>query len=448
MKRILTTITASLALALAGPYAHAQAPGASATLFQNANIFDGKNEPLATDMDVLVEGNKIAKIAKTIEAPDGAKIIDAKGRTLMPGLSDCHWHTLQAAVTNIDLFTKDPNYNTLQVAFGAERVLMNGFTTVRDMGGNIFGVKQMIDEGRLPGPRILPSGAFLTPTSGHAEMRFPNVLIREEGRPLIDQEILGNTAIADGVPAVLKRTRENLMRGASQLKVMAGGGVSSLSDPMDGAQFTRAELEAIVEEAGNWNTYVTVHAYTAKAVQHALKAGVRSIEHGHMIDEETAKMIADAGARVCMQPFQDDQDRIPFPKGSFSNYKYELLLAGVDTAFKLAKKNNIKIGFGTDMQNNPTLIDRQAAQIPKLTRWFTPFEALRIATSGNQEFFRLSGARHPYQEGPLGVVQEGAYADLLLVEGNPLENIEVIADPKANFKIIMKDGKIYKNTLQ
>ena len=140
MKRILTTITASLVLALAGPYAHAQAPGASATLFQNANIFDGKNEPLATDMDVLVEGNKIAKIAKTIEAPDGAKIIDAKGRTLMPGLSDCHWHTLQAAVTNIDLFTKDPNYNTLQVAFGAERVLMNGFTTVRDMGGNIFGV--------------------------------------------------------------------------------------------------------------------------------------------------------------------------------------------------------------------------------------------------------------------------------------------------------------------
>lgn len=441
------TLTASV-FALSASLAMAQDDAKETQiLFENVRVFDGTGSELSAPTNVLVTGNMIGAIGPDVTADADATVITGDGRTLMPGLSDCHWHTLQAAVTNIDLFTKDPNYNTLQVAFGAERVLMNGFTTVRDMGGNIFGVKQMIDEGRLPGPRILPSGAFLTPTSGHAEMRFPNVLIREEGRSLIDQEILGNTAIADGVPAVLKRTRENLMRGASQIKVMAGGGVSSLSDPLDGAQFTQAELEAIVEEAGNWNTYATVHAYTAKAVQHALKAGVRSIEHGHMIDEETAKMIADLGARVCMQPFQDDQDRIPFPEGSFNNYKYELLLAGVDTAFKLAKKYELKIGFGTDMQNNPALIDRQAAQIPKLTRWFTPVEALQISTSGNQEFFRMSGPRHPYQDGPLGVVEEGAYADLLLVDGDPLANIDLIADPKTNFKIIMKDGVIYKNTL-
>lgn len=441
------TLTASV-FALSASLAMAQDDAKETQiLFENVRVFDGTGSELSAPTNVLVTGNMIGAIGPDVTADADATVITGDGRTLMPGLSDCHWHTLQAAVTNIDLFTKDPNYNTLQVAFGAERVLMNGFTTVRDMGGNIFGVKQMIDEGRLPGPRILPSGAFLTPTSGHAEMRFPNVLIREEGRSLIDQEILGNTAIADGVPAVLKRTRENLMRGASQIKVMAGGGVSSLSDPLDGAQFTQAELEAIVEEAGNWNTYATVHAYTAKAVQHALKAGVRSIEHGHMIDEETAKMIADLGARVCMQPFQDDQDRIPFPEGSFNNYKYELLLAGVDTAFKLAKKYELKIGFGTDMQNNPALIDRQAAQIPKLTRWFTPAEALQISTSGNQEFFRMSGPRHPYQDGPLGVVEEDAYADLLLVDGDPLANIDLIADPKTNFKIIMKDGVIYKNTL-
>ncbi len=210
MKVRVLALAVALTCATAG-WKPATAQEKPVTIIQNARIFDGENEALVTGMDVLVEGKLIKSIAAGISAPDGATVIDAGNRVLMPGLSDCHWHTLQAAVTNVDLFTKDPNYNTLQVAFGAERVLMNGFTTVRDMGGNIFGVKQMIDEGRLPGPRILPSGAFLTPTSGHAEMRFPNVLIREEGRPLIDQEILGNTAIADGVPAVLRRTRENLM---------------------------------------------------------------------------------------------------------------------------------------------------------------------------------------------------------------------------------------------
>ena len=440
----MTLIAIAIAFSTSSAVAQDEAKEAQ-TLFENVRVFDGTGSKLSDPTNVLVTGNMIDAIGPDVTAGGDANIIAGDGRTLMPGLSDCHWHTFQGAVTNVNMLTKDPNYNVVETTFGAERVLMNGFTTVRDMGGNIFGVKQMIDEGRLPGPRILPSGAFLTPTSGHAEMRFPNVLIREEARPAIDQEILGNTAIVDGVPAVLKRSRENLMRGASQLKVMAGGGVSSLSDPMDGAQFTQAELRAVVEEARNWNTYVTVHAYTSKAVQHALEAGVTSIEHGQMMDEETAKMVAKAGAWMCMQPFGDDEDRIPFPEGSFSEYKYNLLLGGVDTAFNLVKKYKIKIGFGTDLQNNPALIDRQAAQIPKLTRWFTPAEALRIATSDNQELFRMAGPRHPYQEGPLGVVKAGAYADLLLVDGDPLANIDLIADPHNNFDVIMKDGVIYKN---
>lgn len=447
MKR-LTRALAVAVIAISTPALAQQPEPKPKTLFTNVNVFDGVNDMRIMNANVLVEGNLIRQVSTAKIDALGATVIDGGGRTLMPGLSDCHWHTLQSAVTNINLFTKDNNYNTIEVAFGAERVLMQGFTTVRDMGGNIFGVKQMIDEGRLPGPRILPSGAFLTQTSGHAEMRLPNVLPRPEGRSLIDQEILGNTAIADGVPAVRRRARENLMRGASQLKVMAGGGVASLSDPLDVAQFSQDELEALVEEASNWNTYITVHAYTPKAIQHALKAGVRSIEHGQMMDEETAQMIAEADAWVCMQPFRDDQDRIPFPEGSFNNYKYNLLLAGVDNAYKLAKQYGIKIGFGTDIQNNPALIDRQAAQIPKLTRWFTPAEALRMATSVNQELFRMSGPRHPYQEGPLGVIKEGAYADMILVNGNPLENLDLVANPDKNFAIIMKGGKIYKNTVK
>lgn len=416
-------------------------------MFTNVNVFDGEHETLIENTNVVVTGNMITAVSTEPLAVAGGQVIDGGGRTLMPGLSDCHWHSLQIAVNNIELLTQDPNYNMLKVALEQEHILMQGITTVRDLGGNIFGVKKMIDEGRIPGPRILPSGAYITPTSGHAEMRLPNVLIREEARPAIDQEILGNTAIVDGVPAVLKRTRENLMRGASQIKIMAGGGVSSFSDPLDGAQFTQDELKAIVEETDNWNTYVTVHAYTAKAVQHAIKAGIKSIEHGQMMDKETAKMVAKAGAWMCMQPFQDDEDRIPL-KGEFVNRKYDMLLSGVDKAYKLAKQYKIKVGFGTDMQQNPAMIDRWGAQLVKLTNWYSSPEALKMATSVNQELFRMAGPRHPYQEGPLGVVKEGAYADLLLVDGNPLEDISLVTDPNKNFLIIMKDGKIYKNTLK
>jgi imidazolonepropionase-like amidohydrolase len=447
--RVMTGVSCLLLmLAAATPTTAQDAEPVSSVLFTNANVFDGQNEELANGMSVLVEGNMITRIAPSIPAPAGATVIDGGGRTLMPGLSDCHWHILQSNIVNTDMLTNDIQYITLAMALGAERVLMNGVTTVRDMGGPVFGLKQMIDEGRMPGPRILPSGAFISQTSGHADFRFPTVAPRAEGRELTDPEMLGYTAIADGVDAVRRRARENLMRGASQLKVMAGGGVATFSDPLDVAQYSVDELKAAVEEASNWNTYVTVHAYSAKAVQHALSAGIRSIEHGQMMDEETAQMIKEADAWVCMQPFLKDQDAIPLEPGSFSAFKYDLLLAGVDQAYGFAKQYDLNVGFGTDTQNNPAAIDRQTAQIPKLTNWYTPFEALKMATSGNQELFRMSDQRHPYQEGPLGVIEEGAYADILLVNGNPLENIDLLADPQANFDIIMKDGVIYKNTVR
>jgi imidazolonepropionase-like amidohydrolase len=446
MKLLSTAAVALAAATIAAPLLAQDDP--ARTLFTNVHVFDGVNEARIENANVLIEGNLIKTVSTDAISAEGATVIDGGGRTLMPGLSDCHWHILQSNIVNTDLLTKDFQYITLAMALGAERVLMNGVTTVRDMGGPVFGLKQMIDEGRMPGPRIFPSGAFISQTSGHADFRFPNVVARAEGRELIDPEILGYTSIADGVDAVRRRARENLMKGASQLKVMAGGGVATFSDPLDVAQYSVDELKAAVEEASNWNTYVTVHAYTAKAVQHALSAGIRSIEHGQMMDEETAQMIKEADTWVCMQPFLKDEDAIPLEPGSFSAQKYDLLLAGVDQAYKFAKQYDLKVGFGTDTQNNPAAIDRQTAQIPKLTNWYTPFEALRMATSGNQELFRMSGPRHPYQEGPLGVIAEGAYADILLVDGNPLENINLLDDPHENFDIIMKDGVIYKNALE
>lgn len=255
MKQVVRLLAAMiLVLALVVPAMAADKEPVVKILFTNVNVFDGEHEKLINNANVLVEGNLIKQVSTKAISADGATVIDGGGRTLMPGLSDGHWHILQSNIANIDMIMKDPQYITIAMALGVERVLMNGVTTVRDMGGDVFGIKQMIDEGRIPGPRILPSGAFLTQTSGHADFRFPNIVRRAEGRELIDPEIVGYTIVADGVAAVRQRARENLMKGASQLKVMAGGGVASFSDPLDVAQYSQEELQAIVEEADNWNT--------------------------------------------------------------------------------------------------------------------------------------------------------------------------------------------------
>jgi len=451
MKRLLNIATRmAMATALVGGSVAAQVaapPESQRTLITNTRIFDGTSPTLSGPMSVLVEGNTIARIAASIPAPAGATVIDAAGRTLMPGLTDCHWHTIQANLSNAEALSSDLDYITLAAAVGAEKTLMRGFTTIRDVGGPVFGLKKMIDAGVYKGPRIYPSGAYITQTSGHADFRSPLEVPRPYVRDLTPQEQMGIMVVADGVPQVTQRVRENLMKGASQIKVLAGGGVASPSDPLDVAQYTQEELKAAVEVADTWNTYVMVHAYTAKAVQNALRAGVRSIEHGQLIDEDTAKMIKRADAWVCMQPFLDDEDAIPFPPGSFSAMKYQQLLSGTDNAYNLAKEYDLNLAFGTDTQNDPQLADRQGAQLAKLIRWYEPWEVLRMATSVNHQLFKLSGPRDPYP-GKNGVVEEGALADLLLVDGNPLENINLIADPEKNFVVIMKDGKIYKNTVQ
>ncbi|MDK3075566.1 amidohydrolase family protein [Sedimentitalea sp. JM2-8] len=436
----------ALALAVASSAVTAQ-EGTAPILFTNAHIFDGTSPDLSGPMSVLIEGNTISSIAAEITAPEGATVIDAGGDTLMPGLTDCHWHTMQANTTNALFLTQDLDYIALEAAVGAEKVLMRGFTTLRDMGGPVFGLKKLIDNGTYVGPRIYPSGSYISQTSGHADFRSMLEVPRDYARDLTAQEQRGMLIIADGKAQVMQRARENLMKGAVQLKAMAGGGVASPSDPLDVAQFTQEELHAIVEVAENWNTYVSVHAYSAKAVQHALAAGVKSIEHGLMIDEETAQMVEEADAWICMQPILNDEDAIPMPDGSFEQQKFFQLTDAVPTAYELAKQYDLKVGFGTDTQNWPELQDRQGAQLAKLTRWFEPWEVLRMATSQNYEMFKMVGPRDPYP-GKNGVIEEGALADILLVDGNPLEDINLIADPEANFVVIMKDGVIYKNTLE
>jgi imidazolonepropionase-like amidohydrolase len=287
---------------------------------------------------------------------------------------------------------------------------------------------------------------MLTVTGGHGDFRQLSDLPRIVGGTLSRMEQIGGSMVVDSPDEVRLRTREQLMQGASQIKLTAGGGVASPFSPLDVSTFTLEELRAAVEAADNWGTYVAVHAYTPAAIQQSIEAGVKCIEHGHLMDEATARLMAEKGIWLSTQPFLEDEDMIPLPAGSSEQAKQMEVINGTDKVYALAKKYKIKTAFGTDTLFSKALADRQGAQLAKLVRWYTPAEALTMATSTNGELLQLSGPRNPYP-GMLGVVQEKALADLLLVEGNPLENINLIADPARNFKVIMKDGRIYKNTL-
>jgi len=419
---------------------------AQVTLIKNANVFDGKNEQLQTVVDVLIDGNLIKKIGKGIEAPKDAEEINAKGSTLMPGLIDVHWHSTLANLPQAELLSSDIGFITIAAALGAEKTLMRGFTTVRDAGGNTFSLKKATDRGMVNGPRIYPSGAPISQTSGHFDYRGPYDVPANPTDPLTYLERTGMIMVADGPDEVIKRVREQLRLGATQIKLAAGGGVASSYDPIDVAEYTYEEMKAAVDVAKTWNTYVMVHVFTDEGAQTALKAGVISIEHGNLMSDETFKMMANKGAWLSMQPIFNDEDAIPFPKGSPNQAKFERVADGTARGIELAKKYGVKIAFGTDVLFDPELAAKQGKLLTKLKNWFTPYEILKMCTSTNGELVKMCGPRDPYP-GELGVVKEGALADLILVNGNPLENLDLVADPDKNFVVIIKDGKIYKNTV-
>ena len=430
---------------------HSETARPAAIVFENVQVFDGLANQLSAPSNVLVVGNKIQTISTQpgpISVNGQVTRINGSGRVLMPGLIDAHTHLFMETITETDLMaaTTSPESLFRRAQENATAMLMRGFTSERDMAGPVFELKRAIDQGAVVGPRIWPSGAMISQTSGHGDFRDLSELPRTPTSDLSLAEQFGVGAIADGVDEVLRRTREQLMRGSSQIKLAAGGGVASDHDPLDVSQYTEAELRAAVEAAEDWNTYVAVHAYTPRSIQKAIRAGVKSIEHGQLIDEATARMIAENDVWLSMQPFLDDEDANPYPEGSENRANQLIVAAGTDNAYNLAKKYTIKTAWGTDTLFNPEGAPRQGAKLAKMVRWYTPAEVLRMATSTNATLLALSGPRNPYP-GKLGVVEAGALADLLLVNGNPLENIRLIEDPEKNFLVIMKDGVIYKNLL-
>ena len=444
---IARSIVVVLVWGLSAPL-NSQVPQPATTVFQNVRIFDGKGSQLSGPSHVLVRENKIERISSMpIAAPPGGDttLIDGGGRTMMPGLIDAHWHTMLVRPTPAALMAADPGYMSLVGGAEATDTLMRGFTTVRDLGGPAFGLKRAIDEGLVAGPRIFPSGAMITVTSGHGDFRQLFELPRVLGGPPARMEVLGGSTVADSPDEVRVRVREQLMLGATQIKLTAGGGVASPHSPLDVSTFTEPELRAAVEAAENWGTYVTVHAYTPAAIQRAIASGVTCIEHGQLIDASTARLMAERGIWLSLQLFPKEMGDA-FPPGSEEWNKFQEVYAATETAYGLAKKYKLKTAFGTDILFSQPLAQLQGALLARLARWYTPAETLVMATGTNAQLLAMSGKRNPYP-GKLGVVEEGALADILLVDGNPIGDITLIENPVKNFVLIMKDGKIYKNTL-
>lgn len=416
------------------------------TLFTNVQIFDGVNEERMAG-NVLVEGNLIKRVsAEAINAP-GATVIDGGGGTLMPGRIDMHSHLsiMEGMLEGRDAFD--------QMAMGAmtgnvmRSYLDQGFTTTMDLGGNMLGVAKAVNLGRIPGPRIFPSGGFLSQTGGHGDTGRFNDELGETNR----LEAVDFSHIVNGRAEVLKAARHNFRAGATQIKIMGGGGVASEFDPLHMVQFTLEEMQAAVQIAKDYGSFVTVHAYHDLSVNRAIDAGVRLIQHNFLVSEKTIRRMKREDIALSLQGWValvqfGNADEITFfspdqkAKGTAVN-------KGAAQMIEWAREHELLIVTGGDMfgANNAPM---QAENLTILeTVGFTPYEILKTATSNAAIVLGWTGEMNPYKYGSLGVIEAGGYADMILVDGNPLADISLLRDYTNNFKVIMKDGMIWKNTL-
>jgi imidazolonepropionase-like amidohydrolase len=346
---------------------------AKQVLINNVQIFNGKDEKLITG-NVLIINNLISKISAApipTNKSGETKIIDGKGKFLMPGLIDIHMHESLSSSTLHQMQNGEVGAAFIRAGVEAGNILQRGFTAFRDLGGPIFGVKKAIDDGSIPGPRIWPSGPMISQTAGHGDFRGINQRPVSLGGSLDHSENIDACLIADGKDAVLVAVRETLKRGASQIKLCAGGGISSSFDPIDVSQYTEDEIHAAVEAAADWGTYVTVHAFTARAVNKAIAAGVKCIEHGQLLDDATMKLMGEKGIWLSIQAL--DQEGRPDFNEEQKQQRLEVA-NGADAVIKMAKKYNVKMAWGTDVFFNPPVNKDQNKYIAKMSNWFTNYE--------------------------------------------------------------------------
>jgi imidazolonepropionase-like amidohydrolase len=431
----------------------------SRVLFNNVNVFDGKNNKLHPKMNVLVEGNVIASISQAKIPSQDAQVINGDGRTLMPGLIDNHVHLMLNGGGLLDI---EANQTWEDIAIGgvamAKLYLEEGFTTVRDMGGANAGLNRAISEGLIVGPRIYPSGAFIGGRGGHADF----ALFSSQPGQETQMSMLNISREANGADAVLAVARNNFRQGASQLKIMQTGGVASLFDPWQLSGMTPDEIKAAVQIANDYQSYVGAHSYSKKAIMLALDLGVKTIEHGFMFDGEVHKKMKEKGAYITtnMTAFSPLLAEIGALSDPRNQHKLKTAQAAFGDYIENVKKYRPKRGHQTDCVGNAVICQKQIAYEKHLNGdFFGNHRALVSMTSVGGEIAALSGpVVNPYPDTRLGVIEEGATADILLVDGNPLDDLSVIGasekwfdaparDGVETIRVIMKDGAIYKNTL-
>jgi imidazolonepropionase-like amidohydrolase len=433
---------------LTGP-AVAQDEEPSRLLITNVSVWDGTAQSV-TPADVLIVGDKIEQVGEGLSST-GATVIDGRGGTLIPGLIDTHQHIMLAAGGPNDFRNKyDPYMNAYQSSNAAELTLLRGFTTIRDLMGPSVSLQKAIDQGLVVGPRIYSSMAAISATSGHADFRnyndfHPNM----QGAGFSDAWLaaLGWAFLADGPAEVRRATRESLRMGATQIKVMAGGGVASVYDPLESVGYSLEEFRAAVDAAADYDTYVGIHAYNDESVRRAIEAGVLDCVHCHLINEETVIMMKEAG--MWMGSLSKPPGLLDVPWFTEENLrKARQMLAGYDQVMGWAKKHDLKIAFGTDAAGSLAMMESQLLEFEQRSAFFTPLEMLVQATSNSAELLAMSNSRNPYKAAPLGVIEAGAWADMLIYDGNPLEDIGLVVAHRQHLKVVIKNGDVYKNTLE
>jgi imidazolonepropionase-like amidohydrolase len=446
MVSILLTI-AALVVVMVMPQAQAQEKKKeppTQVLITNVNVWDG-NSDTTKKVDVLVEGNKIKRIGK-INAPKAIKI-DGKGGTLTPGLIDMHQHlTLNggtAAGNDWDAYVQGAHASR-----AAEYLLMIGFTTIRDIAGNSIGLKRAINSGKLPGPRVYTSGPAIGPTGGHSDWGSYTAAPGEQNYQIKVQ----NTMVVDGVAEWLRAGRWIFRMGGDYLKVMSGGGVASVFDPLDLNSPSLEEMKAAVQVANEYNSYVAIHGYTDAAYNKSLDAGVKSFEHGFLISEETVKRMAKEGVWWSWQPFGSYTTFAgDFPEWFSEDMRRKgaLVNKGSIQVPKWMKKHGVKMFVGSDMfgwDNWSNAIVNVTVPVDIPGGGFTSLDAMKLSTSlPGQALLELTGpSRNDFKEAKLGVIEEGAWADILIWKGDPTKDVKLILKEE-NLRFVMKDGKAYKN---
>ncbi len=405
-------------------------------LLTNARIVQAPDDTVSPPCDILITGDRIARLSSK-GAPKHTKRIDLEGRYVLPGLIDCHAHPFLADTNLARLNTVPPTLMTARAGRILEKMLMRGFTSIRDAAGADWGIKQAVKEGAIKGPRLFIAGRALSQTGGHGDMRAQT----EEHAPCSCANALAYTSqIADGIDEVRRAVRNNFRLGADQIKIMVSGGVSSPHDPLECTQYSLEEVKVIVEEAERRGSYVMAHAYSSAAIQMALHGGVRTIEHGNLIDESAARLAAKMGAFVVPTLVTYTVLGETAAKNGWSEAMLQKLIAVQQTGLQsllICRAAGVQLGFGTDLLGDS--FDEQSREFLIRGEVESPAQVITSATHINAQILQM--------QGELGVIAKGALADLIVLDGNPLVDLRYLMDEGRHMALIMKAGTIYKNTL-